>query len=142
MVRLALMVGMVALSCLGIAQAAEARDFSGRSAFAFDQRFESPRFERREAFFDHHRFFDRDRDDRFFFRHRHARGLFFDGFFGFPSGFAFGDPPVTAAPPAAVVADPATPSRSTEVADLPPCHETTESGVAILRGTGCARNRP
>jgi hypothetical protein len=100
-------------------------------------------FENRR-FFPHRRFFDRDLDDRFFSRDRllfRDRFPFGFGAFGF-GGFGFGDPPLTAAARAAVDPDPPTLSRSTQVVDLPSCHETTESGVAIFRGKGCARNRP
>ena len=156
MLRSALMVGVVAFSCLGIAQSAEARE--GFSHGSFDgrgfARFASPRFERRADFFQNHRFFA---DRRFFDRDR----FFFDRnrFFGFgPFGdFGFGDfggfpyypyytgydpgyyPNASAAPPAGASADaPLLPMRA---ADLPPCSETTDSGVVITRGQGCAHNR-
>jgi hypothetical protein len=61
--------------------------FGGRG-FA---RFQSPRFERRGEFFDHRRFFDRDRDDRFFFRNRFLFDRDRDDRFFFRDRFRFRD---------------------------------------------------
>ena len=140
--------------------------FGGRG-FA---RFQSPRFERRAEFFEnrrffaHRRFFDRDRDDRFFFRDRFRfRDRFpFDSRFGLGGGFGFGGfgfggfpyypydttygagyyPYASAVPPEGSSANAAPPLPSMQVADLPPCRESTADGVVILRGTACARSKP
>lgn len=171
MLRSALMVGVIALCCAGVAQSAEAQhggvgmshgSFAGRGGFA---RFQSPRFERRPEVFQNRRFlaqrrfFDRDRDDRFFFRDRFRFGdrFRFRDRFPFDTGFGFGlggfpyypydtgygggyYPYVSAAPPDGYGAN--VPLPSTQVADLPPCRESGAEGVVILRGSGCAHGKP
>lgn len=176
MLRSAMMVGVIALCCAGVAQSAEAQSRGGmghggmgfshggmgfnRGSFggrAFT-RFESPRFERRAEFFDnrrffaHRRFFDRDRDDRFFFRDRFRFRDRFPFGFGFGGGFPYYPydttygggyyPYASAAPPEGSSADAALPLPSTQVADLPPCRESSVEGVVILRGTACAHGKP
>jgi len=174
MLRSAMMVGVVALCCVGGAQSARGQmgfsddgSFSGPMGFnhgAFGgrgfARFESPRFERREEFFEnrrffpHRRFFDRDRDDRFFFRDRFLfrdrfpfgfGGLGFGGFPYYPYYTNYGPgyyPYVGAAPPEGPSANAALPPPPTQVAELPPCRESSVDGVVILRGTACARSKP
>jgi len=195
MLRSAMMVGVIALCCAGVAQSAEAQSRGGmghggmgfshegmgfnRGGMRFNRgsfggrgfaRFQSPRFERRAEFFEnrrffaHRRFFDRDRDDRFFFRDRFRfRDRFpFDSRFGLGGGFGFGGfgfggfpyypydttygagyyPYASAVPPEGSSANAAPPLPSMQVADLPPCRESTADGVVILRGTACARSKP
>jgi hypothetical protein len=195
MLRSAMMVGVIALCCAGVAQSAEARGGMGHGGMGFSHggvgfnrggmgfnrgsfggrgfaRFQSPRFERRGEFFENRRFFanrrffDRDRDDRFFFRDRFRfrdrfpfdrfRDRFpFDSGFGGGGGFGFGGgfpyypydttygggyyPYASAAPPEGWSANAAPPMQ---VADLPPCRESSVDGVVILRGTACARSKP
>ena len=170
MLRSAMMVGVIALCCVGAAPSAEARSqgamgfshgaFAGRG-FA---RFQSPGFGQRGQFFDHRRFFaqrrffDRDRDDRFFFRDRFrfregfgfGSGFGFGGFGGFPyygypydTGYGGGYYPyVSAPPPEGPSPIAALPPPPTQVADLPPCRETGVDGVVILRGTACSHGKP
>jgi hypothetical protein len=141
MLRSAMMAGLIALSCMGVAQPADAQSrqpmsFNG-SGFGFSfsigrgfKRFESPAFERREEFFEHRRFFGRNR---------------FFAFGGFPyypyytTNYPAYYPSASLVPPEGSGA--ALPPPPTQVADLPPCRETTE-GVVIIRGTGCAHNKP
>ncbi len=140
MQRPAMMMGVIALSCVGMAQPAEAQrrpmGITG-SGFSFSfilgrgfERFESPAFERREEFFEHRRFFDRNR-------------LFGFGVFPYYPYYATNYPAyypsAAAVPPEGSSAALGPPS--TQVADRPPCRETTE-GVVVVRGTGCARSKP
>lgn len=154
MLRAAMMLGVVALCCAGVAQSAEAREQMGLSQGSFgargSARFQSPRFERREPFSQNRRFFvhrrfDRDRDDRFFFRDRFRFG---DGF-----GFGFGGWPYypydtgyypypSAAPPEGPIPYAALGPPPTQTADLPPCRESGPDGVVIMRGTACSRGKP
>src|SRR5689334_5376451 len=107
MLRSAMMVGVIALCCAGVAQSAEAHGGGGgmghggvgfsHGGIGFNRgssfggrgfaRFPSPRFGQRAGSFEQRRFlvnrglFDRNRDDRFFFRDR----------FRFRNRFPFGN---------------------------------------------------
>ena len=138
MLRSLTMVGVIALSCAGMAQPAEAQSrgsmgLSG-NGFSFSvgrgfERPESPAFERREEFFEHHRFFNRH---RFF-----GFGGFFYPYYTttYPTYY-----PYAAGPPEGASANAA--PAPTQVGDLPPCRETTEEGVVIMRGGACTRKKP
>jgi len=138
MLRSVMVMGVIALFGVAIAQPAEAQSrrpkgFNGTDVnLSFNvgrglERFESPAVERREELFEHRRFFNRN---HFFI---------FGAVPYYTTNYPAYYPSAPVGPPEGSGTAP--PSSPTQVADLPPCRETT-AGVVIIRGTGCAHSKP